>query len=232
MVDKILENWMLKAISLAFAVVLWFFVMGESRMEVTHVASLEYKNLPEGLMIANEVPTSVAIMISGPRTLQVNLSPKDINLSLDLKGLSAGITSFKRIPTGLKITRISPSYVDVKLERIRDREVPVRVVVKGEPASGFIVKSIKAVPEKVIISGAESELKGVLEVVTEEIDLTNIQESFTQTVALNYTGNYTDLKDTKTVEAQIIIQQDPKRVPPQPAEEPVEAVNPEGEKTR
>lgn len=238
MVDKILENWVLKAISLAFAVVLWFFVMGESRMEVTHVASLEYKNLPEGLMIANEVPTSVAIMISGPRTLQVNLSPKDISLSLDLKGLSAGVTSFKRleeslnIPTGLKITRISPSYVDVKLERIRDREVPVRVVVKGEPASGFIVKSIKAVPEKVIISGAESELKGVSEVVTEEIDLTNIQESFTQTVALNYTGNYTDLKDTKTVEAQIIIQQDPKRVPPQPAEEPVEAVNPEGEKTR
>ncbi|MGK2944660.1 MAG: CdaR family protein [Desulfuromonadales bacterium] len=238
MVEKILENWVLKFISLAFAVVLWFFVMGESRMEVTHVAPLEYKNLAEGLMIANEVPTSVAIMISGPRTLQVNLSPKDISLSVDLKDLTAGVTSFKRleeslnIPTGLKITRISPSYVDVKLERVRDREVPVRVVVKGDPASGFIVKSIKVIPEKVIVSGAESELKGVSEVVTKEIDLTNVQESFTQAVAINYTGNYTNLKETKTVEAQIIVQQDPKHVPAQPAEEPAEAVNSEGEKTR
>lgn len=237
MIEKIFKNWVLKCISLAFAVVLWFFVMGESRMEVTHIAALEYKNLPEGLMIASEVPTTVAIMISGPRALQVNLSPSDISLSVDLKGLSAGVTSFKRleeslnIPTGLKITRISPSYVDVKLERIREREVSVRVVLVGEPAPGFIVKSVKAVPEKVTVAGAESELKGVSEVVTEGIDLTHVQESFSQTVAISYAGNYTDLKETKTVEAQVVLQPDPNYVPPQPSEKSAEAVNINGEKT-
>jgi YbbR domain-containing protein len=238
MIDKIFENWLLKFISLAFAVVLWFFVMGESRMEVTHVAPLEYKNLPEGLMIASEVPTSVAMMISGPRALQVNLSPSDISLSVNLKGLSAGVTSFKRleeslnIPTGLKITRISPSYVDVKLERVRDRDVPVRVILVGEPAPGFIVKSSKALPEKVTVSGAESELKGVSEVVTEGIDLTHVQESFSQTVAISYIGNYTELKGIKTVEAQVVLQPDPNYIPPQPAEKPAEAVNIEGEKSK
>lgn len=236
--NKIFENWLLKFISLAFAVVLWFFVMGESRMEVTHVAPLEYINLPEGLMIASEVPTSVSIMISGPRALQVNLSPSDISLSVDLKGLSAGVTSFKRleeslnIPTGLKITRISPSYVDVKLERVRDRDVPVRVILVGEPSPGFIVKSSKTLPEKVTVSGAESELKGVSEVVTEGIDVTHVQESFSQTVAISYIGNYTELKETKTVEAQVVLQPDPNYVPPQPAEKPAEAVNIEGEKPK
>jgi YbbR domain-containing protein len=237
MVEKIFENWMLKFISLAFAVVLWFFVMGESRMEVTHIAPLEYKNLPEGLIIANEVPTSVAIMISGPRALQVNLSPSDISLSVDLKELQAGVTSFKRleerlnIPTGLKITRISPSYVDVKLERVRERDVPVRVVLTGEPAPGFIVKSVKAVPEKATVSGAESELKGVSEVETEAIDLTHVQESFSQTVAISYTGNYTNLKNTKTVEAQVVLEPDPDYVPPHPSGKPTEAIDTEGEKT-
>jgi YbbR domain-containing protein len=228
MFENILENWILKFISLAFAVVLWFFVMGESRMEVTHVVPLEYEGLTEGLMIANEVPTSVLIRISGPRALQGNLSPADISLTVDLRDLSAGVTSFRRLeeslnlPQGLKITRISPSFVDVKLERVGTRNVPVRVVLTGEPAPGFVVKSTKAIPDKVAVSGAESELKGVSEVVTEGIDMTHVQESFSQTVAISYIGNYTDLKDTKTVEVQVVLRPDPNYVPPQPENESTE----------
>jgi YbbR domain-containing protein len=225
MAEKIFENWLLKLISLAFAIVLWSFVTGESRMEVTHVVPLEYKNIPEGLMIANEVPTSVTLRISGPRALQVNLSPDDARLSVDLDGLPAGMTSFKRLeeslnlPSGLKITRISPSYVDVKLERIAERDVPVRVVLTGEPVPGFTVKSSRAVPAKVTVAGAESELKGVSEVVTEGVDLTHVQESFSQAVAISYIGNYTDLKEVKTVEVQVELQPDPDYVPPQPPQD-------------
>lgn len=243
MIEKIFENWVLKFISLAFAVVLWFFVMGESRMEVTRVVPLEYESLPEGLMIASEVPTVVSLRISGPRALQGSLSPADISLRVDLENLSAGVTSFKRleeslnIPKGLKITRISPSYVDVKLEKVRDRDVPVRVVLIGDPSPGFIVKSAKSTPVKVVVSGAESELKGVSEVVTEGIDLTNVQESFSQTVAISYIGNYTDLKEAKTVEVQVVLQPDPNYVPPKPIEkppvdEPGQEANVEGEKTK
>jgi YbbR domain-containing protein len=220
MTNNFFDNWILKLVSLAFAVVLWFFVMGESRMEVNHIVPMEYENLPEGLMIASEVPTSAAIRISGPRALQTNLSPGDINLSVDLEDLPAGVTSFKRldetlnIPSGLKITRISPSYVDVKLEKVRERSVPVKVILTGNPAPGFMVKSVMAEPAKVTVSGAESELKSVSEVVTEGIDLSNVKESFAQTVAISYIGNYTDLKDVKTVEAQVVLQPDPDYTPP------------------
>ena len=236
MADKIFENWLLKLISLAFAIVLWFFVMGESRMEVNHIVPLEYVNLPKGLMIANEVPTSVALRINGPRALQVNLDPEDMGLRVDLEDLSAGVTSFKRldetlnIPGGLKITRISPSYVDVKLERVRERTVPVRVVLTGEPAPGFLVKSALAAPNRVVVIGAESEIKLVSEVVTEGIDVTNVQENFTQTVAISYAGNYTNLKETKTVEVQVVLQPDPDYVPPPPDEEPVKKVDEGAEK--
>jgi len=226
MAEKIFENWLLKLISLAFAIVLWFFVMGESRMEVNHIVPLEYVNLPEGLMIASEVPNSVALRINGPRALQVNLDQEDIGLRVDLKGVSAGVTSFKRldetldIPGGLKITRISPSYVDVRLEKVRERGVPVKVVLSGDPAPGFLVKSAKAAPDRVVIIGAESEIKTVSEVVTEGIDITNVQENFTQTVALSYVGNYTDLKETKTVEVKVVLKPDPDYVPPPPEEKP------------
>lgn len=221
MVEKMTQNWGLKLISLAFAVVLWFFVMGESRMEVTHVVPLEYVRLPKGLMIANEVPSSIAVRISGPRTLQVNLNPSDISLKVDLFDLQAGVTSFKRLeeslnlPSGLKITRISPSFVDVKLERVRERDVPVRVVLIGQPVAGFVVKETRSVPDTVMVSGAESELKGVSEVVTDDVDISSVQESFSQTVALSYSGIYTSLKDTKAVDIQVILKPDPNYVPPQ-----------------
>jgi len=226
MAEKIFKNWLLKLISLAFAIVLWFFVMGESRMEVNHIVPLEYVNLPEGLMIASEVPNSVALRINGPRALQVNLDQEDIGLRVDLKDLSPGLTSFKRldetldIPGGLKITRISPSYVDVRLERVRERGAPVKVVLSGDPAPGFLVKSARAAPDRVVIVGAESEIKTVSEVVTEGIDITNVQENFTQTVALSYVGNYTDLKETKTVEVKVVLKPDPDYVPPPPEEKP------------
>ncbi|TLM66406.1 MAG: hypothetical protein FDZ69_06220 [Deltaproteobacteria bacterium] len=120
------ENLALKLLSLAFAVVLWFFVMGEQRHEVSHVVMVEYRNLPKGLVIAGEVPEAVAVSLSGPRALLVHMEPDDLSLPLDLAGLKPGMTSFRRLeehlkaPGGVVVTRISPSSIDVRLEPARE----------------------------------------------------------------------------------------------------------------
>lgn len=117
------ENLSLKLVSLAFAVILWFFVMGEQRHEVAHMVTVEYRNLPKGLVIANEVPDAVAVTLSGPRALLVHLAPGELSLPLDLAGLKPGLTSFKRLevhlkaPVGLVVTRISPASIDINLEK-------------------------------------------------------------------------------------------------------------------
>lgn len=122
------ENLGLKLLSLAFALVLWFFVMGEQRHESSHVVTVEYRNLPKGLIIANEVPDAVAVTLSGPRALLVHMGPDDLSLPLDLGGLKPGLTSFRRLeenlraPGGLVVTRISPASIDVRLERAREEK--------------------------------------------------------------------------------------------------------------
>ena len=121
--QKLNENLLLKLISLAFALVLWFFVMGEQRHEVSHAVPVEYRNLPKGLVIANEVPATVSVTLSGPRALLSRVSTEHLNLSLDLNELPPGMTSFRRLdeklraPSGLVVTRISPAGIDVRLER-------------------------------------------------------------------------------------------------------------------
>lgn len=215
LLSSIAENWTLKLLSLAFAIGLWLFVIGERRLEVGYTIPLELKNVPQGLMVANEIPNLVDVRISGPRTLLMSLGRNDVSISVDLKDLQPGVTSFKRleerlnIPSGLRVTRLSPSYVDIKLERIKDKTVPIRPVLEGAPEEGFLVEKVLTKPTKVEVEGAESELKDLAEVVTEPIDLTGVRESFTLMSPLVIEGKYTRLKDLKAVEVRVEIKPAP-----------------------
>lgn len=209
MFQSLTQNWVLKLLSLVFALVLWFFVMGEQKLEVGYAVPLELKNVPPGLMIANDVPSLIDVRISGPRTVLMNVKPSDISLSIDLRDLQPGVTTFKRLeerlnlPSALKVTRLSPSFVDVKLDRRKDKSVPVRVVFSGTLPPGYKIESLKTDPSKVTVEGAESELKDVNEVTTEPIDVSDVHENFTLMVPLDYRGKFTSLKNERSVEVEV-----------------------------
>ncbi len=227
MLEKLTENWILKLVSLTFALILWFFVMGERKLEVGFQVPLELENVPPGLMVANEVPSLIDVRISGPRTVLMNLHPNDISIAVDLKDLPPGLTSFKRleerlnIPTALKVTRLSPSFVDVKLERIKQKTVPVHPVFAGTPAEGYQFGAIQVSPVLVTVEGAESEIKDVTEVPTEPIEVEGSKESFTLMVPLDYKGKYSALKNHQTAEVRVTIEPVAAIPPPAPATEPV-----------
>ena len=61
MLQGLTKNLFLKLLSLAFALILWFFVMGEQKQEVAFNVPLILKNIPDGLMVANEVPSQVDV---------------------------------------------------------------------------------------------------------------------------------------------------------------------------
>jgi len=206
------ENWTLKLISLIFALLLWMFIMGERRLEVGYLVPLELQNIPEELMVANEVASLVDVRVSGPRTLLMKVSPNDISIVVDLTDLKPGLTTFKRLeerlnlPSGLRVTRLSPSFIDLKLERRKQKEIPVKITLAGEPLPGYQIGRIMAVPDKVVVEGGETELKGVSEVTTESVDLDGVNEGFSVIVPLVHRGTYTYLKDDKTVEVQVEVQ--------------------------
>lgn len=205
------ENWTLKLLSLLFALILWMFIMGERRQEVGYRVPLELQNIPANLMIANEVPSMVDVRVSGPRTLLMKVSPNDISIAVDLTDLQPGLTTFKRLeerlnlPSGLRVTRLSPSFIDLKLERIKQKRVPVKIALVGEPMKGFQVGRVQATPAQVVIEGAESELKSVNSVTTEPVDLHGVNQGFSQIVPLVHLGTYTHFKDEKTTEIQVEI---------------------------
>ncbi len=212
MVKLLTENWTLKLLSLAFALILWMFIMGERHLEVGYTVPLELQNMSKDLIIANQVPSLIDVRISGPRTLLMKVSPNDISIAVDLSDLKPGLTSFKRLeerlnlPSGMRVTRVSPSFVDVRLERRREKKVPIKVVLAGDPDPGYRIAGLKATPDKVSISGAEGELKKISEVMTEPIDLKGVTESFSQIIPLVYERTYTNFVDEKTAEIHVSIE--------------------------
>ncbi|MBN2645214.1 MAG: YbbR-like domain-containing protein [Desulfuromonadaceae bacterium] len=217
MLQLVLNNWHLKLLSLVFALMLWLFVMGEQNAEVGYTVPLELKNLPSGFVVANEVPSLVDVRISGPRTLLSNIQVSGLILSVDLRGAQPGLTTFRRLeehlnlPRALKVTRLSPSYVEVKLEHVRRKDLPVRVVLKGRPAEGVELDRVLAAPDRIKVEGAESEMAMVSEVETEAVNLADVRENFSLTVPLSYQGTYSRLVDAKTVDVEIYLKSNPQQ---------------------
>jgi hypothetical protein len=80
------RNLWLKAIALGLAVALWWFVAGESKVQVGFIVPLEIRNIPSGITITNKVDRQVEVRLAGPPSLLGSLKPSDINAAIDLTG--------------------------------------------------------------------------------------------------------------------------------------------------
>jgi YbbR domain-containing protein len=205
------ENWKMKTLAIGCALLLWFYVMGERRLEVAYAVPIELKNVPQGMVVTNDLPRNIDIRLSGPRALLTDLNQKEVRISIDLVGLKPGVTTFSRLddhlrlPGGIQATRISPSFVDVKLERIIDKTVPLRARLAGQLPGGYHLVAIHVLPEQVIVQGAEGEIAGVSEVLTERIELGEIKGSTELTVPLDYRGKYSQVKEIKSAKIRLQI---------------------------
>ena len=211
MLSFINENWKMKVLALGCALLLWFYVMGERRLEVAYAVPIELKNVPQGMVVTNDLPRNIDIRLSGPRALLNDLKQKEVRISIDLVGLKPGVTTFSRLddhlrlPGGIQATRISPSFVDVKLERIADKSVPLRPRLVGELPGGYQLVAVEVLPERVVVQGAEGEIAGVSEVMTERIELGEIKGSTDLTIPLDYRGKHSQVQEIKHAKVRLQI---------------------------
>lgn len=203
------ENWKIKVLALGCALILWFYVMGERRLEVGYAVPIELKNVPQGMVVTSDLPRSIDIRLSGPRTLLSDLNEKDVVINVDLIGLKPGMTTFDRLdehlrlPRGIRATRISPSFVEVKLEKVVEKIVPLRARLAGELAKGYQLAAIDIFPDRVVVQGAEGEIANVNEVMTERIDIHGIKRNLELSVPLVYLERYSKIKEIKSARVRL-----------------------------
>jgi len=184
------ENLAFKAAAVVLAVILWVFVTSKGQTEMSLSVPIEYVNIPSGIEISKRTVTTAHIVVRTHETLSKNIRQENVRVSVDVSRAKKGeeIFSLKKddvkVAYGATVTKIEPATVKVVFEETVSKKVPVKPEVTGSPEQGYSVKRIEVSPEEVVIEGARSEMRKVVAVRTEPIDISGLTEDLRQEVKL------------------------------------------------
>src|SRR5215216_6467836 len=196
-----LEDWSLKLLSLAIAIVLWLLVTGQNQPVTAHLNVQLNFIRPQALEISNDPPRSVDVMLTGSRNKLDDLTSLDLVATVDISDQRAGERILRLadkaqivLPQGIKVDAFQPSAIPIRLEEIVERQVAVEAKLEGKPADGFEVYSVSPNRASVAVRGPESRVNALQKVATESIWLAGHRESFTASnVALDVPDPKVDL---------------------------------------
>ena len=195
-----LEDWSLKLLSLAIAIVLWLLVTGQNEPVTAHVNVQLNFIRPQSLEISNDPPRSVDVMLTGSRNKLDDLTSLDLVATVDLSDQRAGERVLRladkaliSLPQGIKVDGFQPSAIPVHLEPIVERQVVVEPRLEGKPADGFEVYSVHPSKGSVVVRGPASHVNTLQRVMTESIWLAGHKESFSANLAIDVPDPKVDL---------------------------------------
>ncbi len=184
------ESMALKIVSLLLAIILWVTILGLKREEIKKNVKLE-PLLPPGVMITNKIPGYIQFTFSGPRMLLKDVEKKLQPIRPDLRRTQESTVGFSisedligELPSGVRVTNISPPNILIRLEEVVERYVNVKPTIVGAVHPGEEVGTVKAIPAKVAVSGPKSLLVALDSVGTEEFNVDDLQGSKEGVVAV------------------------------------------------
>ena len=120
-----LEDWSLKLLSLAIAIVLWLLVTGQNQPVTAHLNVQLNFIRPQSLEISNDPPRTVDVMLTGSRNKLDDLTSLDLVATVDITDQRAGERVLRladraqiSLPQGIKVDGYQPSAIPIRLEEI------------------------------------------------------------------------------------------------------------------
>lgn len=176
-----------KCLALIVAIGCWIFVMNDQnpQIENTYTVPISIANAPEGYQISQD-QEKVKIRVRAPRSLFMTVDETDFKAYVDLNGVEAGVHELQVqtvLPSGFELVATSPTKISVNVDKIEQKEVPVRLNLSGVPGDGKVVASIKQSLQNVTVEGPISLLNQVTSVIG-YIGVNGNTENFNVTVPL------------------------------------------------
>nr|WP_319396531.1 CdaR family protein [uncultured Desulfobacter sp.] len=186
----------------AFTIIIFTACTQEPR-ETNLLLPVDYANVPDDMILTNFHTDKIEVRIKcRPRHIE-NLSQKNLvypadiytDLAFDPAGGTDAIEPGRyllpvdktRIPLGrfASIVNITPSYLNIRLEKKVTRVFKVTVPAIGKPAKGYMALSPVCEPATVALTGAQSLINRIEHLSTKPVDLTNADENFKKEVPLD-----------------------------------------------
>jgi YbbR domain-containing protein len=178
-------------LAIILAVALWVNAVStddpnETRTIATPVA-VEVVGLQPGLVAEGYESATVQVTILAPRSVWDQLVPENVHASLDLTGKTEGHYS---VPVEIRtdvspvlVEKVDPQTLQILIDRLAKRTLAVHVLMAGNLAPGFQAGTPDLSPDSVTVSGPESLVDQIAEVVA-TVDVEGIRSETAQSVAL------------------------------------------------
>ena len=179
---------------LGLLVLLGLPVQSADEHEIDILVPIVAGNLPEGLTLVGPPLKEIEIRVQGALSALELISLHAPSYHLDLSSVTVGVESIPvnpdiiEMPEGIKITRVHPAYLTVKVDRRLKKQVPVKISTSGKPSDGFFIDDLLAKPSTVTLCGPETVLGSVDAILTKPIDISGRSEFFKKEVALELTS--------------------------------------------
>ncbi|MEW6593598.1 MAG: CdaR family protein [Thermodesulfobacteriota bacterium] len=207
------KDWLIRLLSLLIAVFLWYFVVGEDKVDTSIYIPVEIVNLPRELVIANQFKKQLEVSISGPRGLIDSIQRQRINRTVNLAKATPGTMVVRNepetipLPRGVNILRIQPTHITLLIDRLVEKTLPVELKITGRPAAGYELISAQVEPPIITISGPQATLASETQLLTEPLDISGLDSSVTRQVPLRLAPAVIDLIGETVVSARVVVKE-------------------------
>ncbi len=179
--------------SVVFTTGVWFSVSRGVDTLVTLQVPLEYTKRDLAMEIVETSVNTVNLELEGSGALIKSIRPDQVQIRLDLSKSKAGPNTFTisrkniSLPPGVLLKGVTPSVVDVELDVLIEKELPVQIDWVGRLPDHFILEKATVEPQMVAIIGGKRMLEKMLTLYTEKVPLNNLEVEgvITANVALN-----------------------------------------------
>jgi YbbR domain-containing protein len=131
--------------------------------------------LAKRLVIADHLPGTVEVEVRGPRSILRTIDEEAVRVPLDLRTARPGTMSIKltpdmlNFPRRVRVVRMEPARIDLRVERLLRKTVPVQAVLVPAQRNGYTISGVTVTPADVEVSGPAGQTEAVQLVQTEPI---------------------------------------------------------------
>ncbi|MBV6393529.1 MAG: CdaA regulatory protein CdaR [Anaerolineales bacterium] len=152
---------------------------------ISSPAPIEIIGQSSNLVFSKPIPSSVELTLRAPSSVWklIDADPQIVRAILDVSGLSAGEHTVElQIQVNarpVQTVSVAPQAVTFTLEPLITKTLEVDLRISGEAAVGYQVGESSLEPDKIVVSGAQSQVEKVSRARV-SADLNSLRESFDQ----------------------------------------------------
>jgi len=179
--------------SIIFVTGVWFSVSKGVDTLATLEIPVVYMNRDPAMEIVKTSGNTVSLELEGSGALIKSIKPDQIQVKLDLSKSKVGPNPFTitresiSLPPGIILKGVTPPVVDVDLDILIKKELPVQVDWVGKLPDQFILTNVTIEPKTVEIIGGKRMLEKLSTIYTGKVPLNNLEDkgAITVNLALN-----------------------------------------------